>query len=47
MRLLIDMNLSPKWAEFLAAGFEAAHWSALGAAKAPDPEIMMFAMANG
>jgi predicted nuclease of predicted toxin-antitoxin system len=48
MRLLIDMNLSPKWAEFLAAaGFEAAHWSALGAANAPDPEIMMFAMANG
>jgi hypothetical protein len=26
MRLLIDMNLSPKWAEFLKeAGFEAVH----------------------
>jgi predicted nuclease of predicted toxin-antitoxin system len=47
MRLLIDMNLSPKWAEFLKeAGFEAAHWSALGAANASDPELMTYAMAN-
>lgn len=37
------MNLSPKWVEFLkAAGFESAHWSALGAANAPDPELMAF-----
>ena len=44
MRLLIDMNLSPKWVEFLNdAGLEATHWSALGAANAPDPELMAFA----
>ena len=44
MRLLIDMNLSPKWAGFLKdADFEAAHWSVLGAANAPDPELMAFA----
>ncbi len=29
------------------AGFEAAHWSTLGANNAPDVEIMAFAKANG
>ena len=44
MKLLVDMNLSPKWAGFLAAaGFEARHWSALGSATAPDSEIMRHA----
>ena len=48
MRLLIDMNLSPKWVGFLAdAGFEAQHWSALGAANAADPELMAYAKAHG
>ena len=48
MRLLIDMNLSSKWVGFLNnAGFEAAHWSALGAANAPDPELMAYAKAHG
>lgn len=41
MKLLVDMNLSPKWARFLAAaGYEAVHWSVLGAGNAPDSEIM-------
>jgi predicted nuclease of predicted toxin-antitoxin system len=41
MRLLIDMNLSPRWVDVLAdAGIEAIHWSALGAYNAPDSEIM-------
>ena len=41
------MNLSPKWVEFLAdAGFEAVHWSTLGAANAPDPELMAYAVAK-
>jgi predicted nuclease of predicted toxin-antitoxin system len=32
MKLLVDMNLSPRRVEMLAdAGFEAAHWSACGA----------------
>lgn len=44
MKLLIDMNLSPRWVNLLAsAGIEAAHWSTLGAANAPDVEIMAFA----
>lgn len=31
MKLLIDMNLSPKWAGFLAAaGHDAVHWSSVG-----------------
>lgn len=48
MKLLVDMNLSPKWAGFLAsAGFEAVHWSELGAANAPDSEIMHWARETG
>lgn len=47
MKLLIDMNLSPRWARYLAdAGIEAAHWSMLGAVNAPDVEIMTFARVN-
>ena len=47
MKLLIDMNLSPRWVSLLAdAGFEAAHWSKLGKNNAPDTEIMAFAKAN-
>jgi predicted nuclease of predicted toxin-antitoxin system len=48
MKLLVDMNLSPRWVSLLAdAGFEAAHWSTLGANNAADTEIMAFAKANG
>jgi len=44
MKLLVDMNLSPRWVGALAdAGFEAAHWSTLGAKNAPDAEIMAYA----
>ena len=47
MRLLIDMNLSPRWVDLLAeAGFEAVHWSTLGAANAMDVEIVAFARFN-
>lgn len=47
MKLLVDMNLSPRWVKLLTeAGFEAAHWSTLGASDAPDTEIMAFAKAN-
>jgi predicted nuclease of predicted toxin-antitoxin system len=43
MKLLIDMNLSPRWVELLKkAGFDAAHWSKLGASNASDAEIMTF-----
>ncbi len=48
MKLLVDMNLSPRWTRLLTdAGIEAAHWSALGAIDAPDSEIMAYAKAAG
>ena len=48
MKLLVDMNLSPRWVSMLAdAGIEAMHWSALGAVNALDSEIMAFAEAKG
>ena len=47
MKLLVDMNLSPRWVAVLAdAGIEAAHWSTLGAHNAPDSAIMTYASAN-
>jgi predicted nuclease of predicted toxin-antitoxin system len=47
MKLLIDMNLSPMWVEFLAdSGLESVHWGAVGAPSAPDGEIMDYAAAN-
>lgn len=48
MKLLVDMNLSPRWSAFLEAeGFPAEHWSAIGPAMAPDDEIMAYAAAGG
>lgn len=48
MKLLVDMNLSPRWIGLLVdAGIEAAHWSTLGANNAPDTEIMAYASTNG
>src|SRR5580765_2654277 len=45
MKLLVDMNLSPRWARFLTeAGIEAVHWSAVGAGNAPDSEIFDYAL---
>lgn len=47
MKLLVDMNLSPRWVALLAdAGIQAEHWSMIGAYSAPDPEIMAYANAN-
>jgi predicted nuclease of predicted toxin-antitoxin system len=44
MRLLIDMNLSPRWVEWLGReGFDAVHWSTVGRPGAPDKEIVEFA----
>jgi predicted nuclease of predicted toxin-antitoxin system len=48
MKMLIDMNLSPRWVQFFsAANIEAVHWSAIGSASAADTEIMAYASANG
>jgi predicted nuclease of predicted toxin-antitoxin system len=47
VKILIDMNLSPTWVEYLAAhNFEAVHWSAVGDPKADDPVIMDYAREN-
>ena len=47
MKLLVDMNLSPRWVKMLTdAGIDTAHWSNLGANNAPDSEIMAYARAN-
>ena len=48
MKILIDMNLSPKWAGFLkSAGVEALHWSEVGLAYAPDSDLMTWAAEHG
>lgn len=47
MRLLVDMNLSPRWVGLLAgADIEAVHWSTIGAMSASDVEIMSHARAS-
>lgn len=48
MRLLVDMNLSPRWVSLLnGVNIEAAHWSTIGAGNAPDSEIMAYAAKHG
>jgi predicted nuclease of predicted toxin-antitoxin system len=48
MKLLVDMNLSPRWiASLVQAGFEAVHWSQIGAHDAPDRLIMDYARQEG
>ena len=47
MKLPVDMNLSPRWIEFLiSAGTQAVHWSKVGRVDAPDAEIMAWAAKN-
>lgn len=47
MKLLVDMNLSPRWIRLLTSeGFEATHWSSIGPVNAKDFDIMQFARAN-
>lgn len=47
MRILIDVNLSPKWQAYLQAeGHDAVHWSNVGDIRATDAEIMAWARAN-
>jgi len=48
MKILIDMNLPPRWVEtFAEAGWEADHWSQVGSPTASDWEIMAWARGNG
>ena len=47
MKILIDVNLSPKWVPvFKDAGLTAVHWSEIGSLQASDHEIMQWAKAN-
>lgn len=48
MKVLVDLNLSPRWIEWLKdSGLEAEHWSRVGDLKASDSEIMAYAAAHG
>jgi predicted nuclease of predicted toxin-antitoxin system len=47
MKLIIDMNLSPRWVEFFTkSNITAVHWSTIGRINAPDAEIMEYAATN-
>jgi predicted nuclease of predicted toxin-antitoxin system len=48
MRLLIDMNLAPRWVQtFSTAGHEAIHWSEVGPIRASDSIICQYARDHG
>ena len=48
MKILVDMNLSPIWVDFLIeAGYEAVHWSKIGSGDAPDREVMQWSARHG
>lgn len=47
MKILVDMNLSPRWCEVHQfEGIESIHWSAIGVVSAPDSEVMAWAAAH-
>lgn len=47
IKIVIDMNLSNEWVEiFRSQGWEAVHWSSLGAPDARDEVIMAWAVVN-
>jgi predicted nuclease of predicted toxin-antitoxin system len=47
MKVLVDMNLSPRWADFLTSnGIGAEHWSSIGPPDAPDTGIIAYAQAH-
>jgi predicted nuclease of predicted toxin-antitoxin system len=46
--VVVDMNLPPSWAgRFAAAGFQAIHWSTIGAGNATDATVMKWAADRG
>jgi len=48
MRILVDMNLTPRWVGLLSGGgHEACHWSSVGSASAKDREICHYAREHG
>lgn len=48
MKVLLDMNLSPRWVDVLvAADVDAVHWSQVGDTSASDSMLASYAMSNG
>ena len=48
MRFVIDMNLGPQWIACLeSGGWQAVHWSSVGAHDANDADIMQWARDHG
>jgi predicted nuclease of predicted toxin-antitoxin system len=48
VKILIDMNLSPEWIEYLEKdGYEVSHWKDVGNPNAKDVEIIERARENG
>jgi predicted nuclease of predicted toxin-antitoxin system len=48
MRVLIDMNLSPRWEKFFVDnGSEARHWVNVGDPRASDEELLAWARREG
>src|ERR1700685_3879062 len=48
MRILVDMNLTYRWVDYLAgAGHQANHWSSVGPPSASDQIIMNHARIHG
>src|SRR5438093_4700977 len=48
MRVLIDMNLTPRWVGYLIeAGHEPVHWSTAGPVRAKDHDICDYARRHG
>jgi predicted nuclease of predicted toxin-antitoxin system len=48
VKILIDMNLSPDWADvFVQHGLTAVHWSTIGDPRSEDTVLMDWARANG
>ena len=47
MKIVVDMNLSPKWVAYLNAhGHDAVHWSKVGAVDVSDRDIVDWAREN-
>ncbi|MCG8450863.1 MAG: DUF5615 family PIN-like protein [Pirellulales bacterium] len=47
IQLLIDMNLSPDWVDFLSSqGWQTVHWSTIGKSNATDIEVLDWARKN-
>lgn len=47
LKLLLDMNLSPRWVPVLQQhGWQAVHWASIGDSRATDREIMDWTAAH-